>query len=122
MIHIQKQRWEEVIDKDLYLLTTDGGSVQLEIYDDADLFPDLHGDNRAYIFRLWVDEKQRKKGMANALLNTAEEIVRRNGIDAVYLNHYKKAPRWIYDWYVRRGYKEVDCSEDEALMKLTLTI
>lgn len=122
MIHIQKQRWEELIDKTLYLLTTDDGSVQLEIYDDADLFPDKNGDNRAYICRLWVDEGQRNKGIASALLNTAEEIVRRNGIDAVYLYHYKKAPRWIYDWYVRRGYKEVDCSEDEALMKLTLTI
>lgn len=121
MIHIQKQRWEEILDKDLYLLTTDGGSVQLEIYDDSDFSPDLHGSNRAYIFRLWVDEKQRNQGIANALLNTAEEIVRRNGIDAVYLNHYKKAPRWIYDWYVRRGYKEVECSNDEQLMKLTLT-
>jgi GNAT superfamily N-acetyltransferase len=122
MIHIQRQRWEELIDKTLYLLTTDGGSVQLEIYDDADLFPDLHGSNRAYIFRLWVEEGQRNKGIASALLNTAEEIVRRNGIDAVYLNYHKKAPRWIYDWYVRRGYKEVDCSNEEQLMKLTLTI
>ncbi len=122
MIHIQRQRWEEVIDKTLYLLTTDGGSVQLEIYDAPDLFPDLSGSNRAYIFRLWVEEGQRNKGIASALLNTAEEIVRRNGIDAVYLNHYKKAPRWIYDWYVRRGYKEVNCSNEEQLMKLTLTI
>lgn len=122
MIHIQKQRWEEIIDKDLYLLTTDGGSVQLEIYDDSDFFPDLHGSNRAYIFRLWVDEKQRNKGIADALLNTAEEIVRRNGLDAVYLNHYKKAPRWIYDWYVRRGYKEVDSTDEEELMKLTLKL
>lgn len=122
MIHIQKQRWEEIIDKDLCLLTTDGGGVQLEIYDDPDLFPDLSGSDRAYIFRLWADEKQRKKGIANALLNTAEEIVRRNGIDAVCLNHYKKAPQWIYDRYVRRGYKEADCSNEEQLMKLTLTI
>lgn len=41
---------------------------------------------------LWHAQKwlREVKGIDNALLNTAEEIVRRNGIDAVYLNHYKK--------------------------------
>lgn len=113
MVHIQKQTWETMT---LYLLTTESGSVQLEIYDKP------YDDGvQAYICKLWVDEKHRRKGIATALLNTAEELARRENMDAVYLDwNGRVTPRWTLDWYFRREYDDVSFGKDNALMKLTL--
>lgn len=113
MIHIQKQTWEHMT---LYLLTTDGGSVQLEIYDKP-----CDDGVQAYICKLWVDEEYRRKGIGTALLNTAEELARRENMTAVYLDwNGRVTPRWTLDWYFHRGYDDVAFGKDNALMKLTL--
>lgn len=113
MIHIQKQTWETMT---LYLLTTEGGSVQLEIYDKP-----CDDGVQAYICKLWVEEEHRRKGIATALLNTAEELARRENMAAVYLDwNGRVTPRWTLDWYCRREYDDVAFGKDNALMKLTL--
>lgn len=113
MIHIQKQTWEHMT---LYLLTTDDGSVQLGIYDKP-----CEDNVQAYICKLWVDEEYRRKGIATALLNTAEELARRENMTAVYLDwNGRVTPRWTLDWYFRREYNDVAFGKDNALMKLTL--
>ena len=113
MIHIQKQTWEHMT---LYLLTTDGGSVQLEIYDKP-----CDDGVQAYICKLWVEEEHRRKGIVTALLNTAEELERRENMTAVYLDwNGRVTPRWTLDWYFRREYDDVTFGKDNALMKLTL--
>lgn len=114
MIHIQKQTWELMT---LYLLTTEGGSAQLEIY------PEPEGDYgvRAYICKLWVEPEYRRKGLAKALLDTAEELARREGMEAVFLEWYEPdTPRWMLDYYMERGYGEVAFSRGDALLKKVL--
>ena len=113
MITIQKQTWHT---RTLYLLTTEGGSCQLDIY------PDEHVENgvKAYIHNLWVVDEFRKGGTANYLMNTAEELARREGVDAVYLEcDSRDTPRWVLEWYGRRGYDEVAFGCLGCLMKLT---
>lgn len=113
MIHIQKQTWEHMT---LYLLTTDGGSVQLEVYDKP-----CEDNVQAYICKLWVDEEYRRKGIATALLNTAEELARRENMTAVYLDwNGRETPRWMLDYYMERGYGEVAFSRGDALLKKVL--
>lgn len=113
MIHIQKQTWETMT---LYLLTTEGGSVQLEIYNEP-----CDDGVQAYICKLWVEDEHRCKGIATALLNTAEELARREDMNAVYLDwNGRYSPQWTLDWYFRRKYHDVAYNEDNVLMKLTL--
>ncbi|MBD5306540.1 MAG: GNAT family N-acetyltransferase [Bacteroides sp.] len=113
MIQIQKQTW---YTRTLYLLTTECGNCQLDIY------PDGHVDGgvKACIHNLWVEEECRKSGAATALMNTAEELARRAGVDAVYLEwDSRDTPRWVLEWYRRRGYDEVEFGCLGCLMKLT---
>lgn len=114
MIHIQKQTWKRVT---IYLLTTEGASAQLEIY------PEPSGDEdvRAYICKLWVEPKYRRKGLAKVLLDTAEELARREGMEAVSLEWYEPdTPRWMLDYYMERGYDEVAFCRGYALLKKVL--
>lgn len=121
MIHIQKQTWTKLTR---YVLFTKGGSVQLEIYKE----PRGARGVKAYLYALWVDPRHRRKGIAKALLNTAEEIARREGMDAVYLEWKREDAEWpgenhaldIFRHYCDRGYDDVEFGRDCSLMKLTL--
>uniref|UniRef100_A0AAU8AY47 NAT SF protein n=1 Tax=Dulem virus 40 TaxID=3145758 RepID=A0AAU8AY47_9CAUD len=86
------------------------------------LYGETCEDNvQAYICKLWVDEEYRRKGIGTALLNTAEELARRENMTAVYLDwNGRVTPRWTLDWYFRREYDDVAFGKDNALMKLTL--
>lgn len=113
MITIQKQTWAH---RTVYLLTTDGGSVQLDTYTEP-----LDDGIYAYIHHLWVEEQHRRKGIGKALLNTAEELARSEGKDAVHLDYVgEDTPMWMYYHYVDRGYEAMSCDEDSVLMKLKL--
>lgn len=107
---MQKQIWNKRV---VYLLTTEGGSIQLDIYSDYQ-FDDIY----AYIHHLYVDKDYRRKGVARELLDIAENIARMNGKDAVYLDYVEYTPKWVYDYYIRRGYKCVEETSDGILMKL----
>lgn len=114
MINIQKQTWQRLT---LYLLTTEGASVQLEIYPE----PEGKFKEQAYICKLWVEPEYRRKGIAKALLNTAEALARRNGMEAVFLDWYEPdTPRWMLDHYIERGYDDVAFADDNALLKKIL--
>lgn len=109
MITIQKQTW---LTRTIYLLTTEGGSVQLSVF---------KKQNDAFIHNLWVDEPHRRKGIATALLDAAEEIARHEGQKFVR-TYWRDAesPDFMYDYYRRRGYED-DCKTDEVI-PLTLTL
>lgn len=96
-MQVQEQTWH---DFTRYLIYTDGASVQLELYPDAS-----YDTTTAYIYALWVDEPLRRKGLATALMDKAEEIAREECHKAVVLYWDKEAtPKHVFDWYTRRGY------------------
>ena len=119
MNRIEIQRWP---NKRRFLITNEHGSVQVDMLDEPQ--PTYEGSDRfyqAFLYALWVDEDSRKDGIATSLLDTAEECVRREGIDKVYLEwSLYESPHWVLDWYVRRGYNDVEFGNDNALLEKKL--
>lgn len=114
-IHIQHwphtRRW---------IITAEGGSVQLELYRE----PRQPYDVKAFIWGLWVEPEHRRKGIATALLDIAEDIARREGEPAVWLEWSRQddtIPE-ILDWYLRRDYRDIAFSGngDSVLLKKDL--
>lgn len=110
-INVQVQYWSEL---KRYLLITEGGSLQIEIY------PDPRGEQgvRAFMYALWVDEKYRRKGIATRLIEKAESIVADERIRSVFLEwNPRDADREILEWYIRRDYYEVEFGKNGCLLK-----
>lgn len=96
-LKVQEQTWS---DFKRHLIYTEGGSVQLEFYD-----PPCNDGTTAYIGNLWVDENHRRKGIATALMDKAEEIARTHNHEHVTLFWAEKStPKAIFEWYKSRGY------------------
>lgn len=86
-----------------YLIFNPHGSVMLEI---------INGVRTPLIWDLWVLEPSRHSGLASKLLDKAEEIAASLGYAEVGLGWDRRdTPQWVYDWYVRRGYKEIHWNE-----------
>ena len=119
-IHVQKQTWRRLTR---YLLTAEGGSVLLEIFNEAPC-----AGMWAYIWALWVEPEHRRKGIAKALLDKAEEIARGAGVDSVWLEWEKEDAVWpeenhadkILSHYYRRGYDDVEFGHDCCRMRKIL--
>lgn len=112
---IQKQHWPKLTR---YIITEkDCASVQLELYKK----PQGSDHITAYIFALWVDAPQRRKHIATTLMAAAEQIVLNEGHKSVWLEWSKEeAPVEIFNWYQRRGYKEVAFGNRSSLMRKDL--
>lgn len=116
MVRIQKQTWD-VFTR--YLIVTGGGSVQMKLFKEPS---DDYGCT-AFIYALWVDSDQRRKGRAKTLLDLAEKIAAQEGHKEVFLDWSEKdTPVEILHWYLRRGYEEVAFSgrADYYLLKKSL--
>jgi ribosomal protein S18 acetylase RimI-like enzyme len=111
---VQQQSWYKLTR---YLLTLDGASVQLETYP----IPQGQFNVKAYIYALWVDESERRKGKATKLMNMAERIAKQHGYKEVFLDwHVKEAAQSTLAWYGRRGYKSVAFNDEKTLLKKEL--
>lgn len=111
MIQIQKQTWSR---RTLYLLLTDGGSAQLDIYTQPQ---GVYGIG-AFIHNLWVQPYCRREGKAKELLDKAEDIAHNLGINAVYLEWgAADTPTWMLDHYKRRSYEVLELGNGYALLK-----
>ena len=110
ILNVQRQEWDYCTR---YLIHNKQGSVQLDI-------EKPNAIDRTYtalIWGLWVVEEGRNFGLANALLDKAEEIAASLGHKEVALEcDNRHSPRWLYDWYERRGYKELYFGEYSSLM------
>lgn len=100
-IHVQEQTWHY---GRRFLITTEGASVHLEIYDE----PLDEYQVQAYIGALWVEEPYRRNGLARKLLRKAEEIAKAEGMSCVFLEWRKVCTlSEIARWYEREGYDDV---------------
>ena len=102
---IQKQTWKD----EIRILITDEenlGSVQISI---PLYVSDIFGKADALIYALWVDVVHRRQGVAQHLLQLAEQQTKLNGVNIIGLEFNKdESDSFVLDWYLRSGYKPFD--------------
>lgn len=102
---IQNQSWSDYNRK---LITTESGSVQIELYDGKVQFRDwAKSKGTAFLYALWVNKEKRRQGIAGKLLDIAEQEIRSCSHKSVFLEWYSvDTPVEVLEWYKRRGYCE----------------
>lgn len=106
MIQTQIQHWPD-FDRVLIVdLSSNGmelaGTIQIELWKDPQPF-----GGTAFAYALWVTEKYRRYLVGTRLLQAAERIARAHGHETISLNWVDgESPKWVYDWYIRKGYIE----------------
>lgn len=112
---IQKQIWKDevriLITNELYQ-----GSVQISIpfYDS-----DILGKADALIYALYVDEYNRRRGVAKQLLDEAEKQAKLNGVNVVGIEYDKEeSDRFVFEFYKKCGYKTFDENNNFLIKKL----
>lgn len=112
---IQHQVWYSYTK---YLIANSYSSIQLNLYNAEQEFSDT-----AFIYALWVEPKYRRQSRAKKLLATAENIALKNGYKFALLEWEKKdSPKWVLEWYLRTGYKEIKSDELGCLLKKSLNL
>ena len=110
---IQKQAWKD----EIRILITDEnnlGSVQISI---PLYVSDIFGKADALIYALWVNIVHRRKGVAQRLLQLAEQQAKLNGVKKIGLEFNKdESDSFVLDWYLRSGYKPFS-KESNLLIK-----
>ena len=112
---IQKQTWND----EIRTLITDEehlGSVQISI---PLYVSDIFGKADALIYALWVDVVYRRNGVAQHLLQLAEQQAKLNGVKTIGLEFNKEeSDRFVLDWYLRSNYKQFDKKSNLLIKKL----
>ena len=102
---IQKQIWKD----EIRILITDEenlGSVQISI---PLYVSDIFGKADALIYALWVNVVHRRNGIAQRLLQLAEQQAKLNGVNIIGLEFNKdESDSFVLDCYLRSGYKPLD--------------
>lgn len=106
------QHWN---NKERLIIVCDEGSVFVDITVSPNKL-----DRKAFIWGLNVYPDYRGMGFGSSLLKCAEDCVRKENINKVELEWEASSPLWVYDWYVRNGYKETDFSEGYSRLCKTL--
>ena len=112
---IQKQTWKD----EIRILITDEehlGSVQISI---PLYVSDIFGKADALIYSLFVDKNHRRNGIAQHLLQLAEQQAKLNGVKTIGLKFNKEeSDRFVLDWYLRISYKQFDKKSNLLIKKL----
>ena len=99
---IQKQSWKD----EIRILITDEeklGSVQISI---PLYVSDIFGKADALIYALFVDDTHRRCGVAQHLLQLAEQQAKLNGVKTIGLEFNKdESESFVFEWYLNNGYK-----------------
>lgn len=112
---IQYQKWKD----DIRILITDEenhGSVQISI---PLYISDIFGKADALIYALFVDNNHRRHGIAQNLLQLAEQQAKLNGVKVIGIEFDKEeSESFVLDWYFRSGYKPVSKRSKLLIKKL----
>lgn len=93
-------------------VTTDGAGC---------VIVDKETDKDAYLYNLNVRPEYRRKGMASRLMDEAEEWCRERGWEWIILGWWSsEAPRWVLEWYGRRGYDKLRGRKGAVFMQKKL--
>ena len=96
------------------LITNDGfGMISIDYYKER---PDT-----AFIHDFSVIPPARKKGVGKMLLQAAMTQIKERGCKVAELNYNSvSTPMWVFDWYERNGFKEVEFGRENHLMRKLL--
>ena len=97
------QHWN---NKERLIIVCDEGSVFVDITVSPNKL-----DRKAFIWGLNVYPDYRGMGFGSSLLKYTEDCVKKQNIDKVELEWEASSPLWVYNWYVRKGYKEIEFNE-----------
>ena len=112
---IQKQTWKDEIR---ILITDEENLSSVQIF--IPLYvSDLFSKADALIYALFVDNNHRRKGVAQHLLQLAEQQAKLNGVKVIGLEFVKEeSDRFVLDWYLRSGYKPFSKKSNLLIKKL----
>lgn len=112
---IQKQTWKDEIR---ILITDEENLSSVQIF--IPLYvSDLFGKADALIYALFVDNNHRRKGVAQHLLQLAEQQAKLNGVKVIGLEFVKEeSDGFVLDWYLRSGYKPFSKKSNLLIKKL----
>lgn len=112
---IQKQTWKDEIR---ILITDEENLSSVQIF--IPLYvSDIFGKADALIYALWVDVVYRRNGVAQRLLQLAEQQAKLNGVKKIGLEFDKdESDRFVLDWYLRSGYKPFDKKSNLLIKKI----
>lgn len=110
---IQKQTWKDGIR---ILITDEENLSSVQIF--IPLYvSDLFGKADALIYALFVDNNHRRKGVAQHLLQLAEQQAKLNGTKVIGLEFVKEeSESFVLEWYLKNGYKPFS-KESNLLIK-----
>lgn len=110
---IQKQTWKDEIR---ILITDEENLSSVQIF--IPLYvSDLFGKADALIYALFVDNNHRRKGVAQHLLQLAEQQAKLNGVNGLEFVK-EESDRFVLDWYLRSGYKPFSKKSNLLIKKL----
>ena len=107
------QQWEY---KTRIIIICQYGSVLIDITSSPN-----GKDRKAFIFSLNIEEEHRNKGIGTALLKQAEEYIKSQSIQTVELEWISPTPLWVYNMYLKNGYKEKDFDDGYSRLYKDLT-
>lgn len=92
------------------------GTIGIRAYDrDYPFFKDVYNsETTASLWRVFVDQKWRRNGVASTLVHMAEEFCRERGYEKVYL-HTQKTVNGSLDFWVSNGYRIVEDTENPLM-------
>ena len=101
-IHPKRNNFFIAMDESNNIIATIG----IRAYDkDFEEFKGIYSNNRtASIWRLFVDEKYRRYGIASRLFQIAERFAHKNGFGEIYLHTHRTLPGAI-DFWTKMGFK-----------------
>ena len=111
-IKLYTQYWN---NKERLIIVCNEGSVFVDITTSPNKI-----DKKAFIWGLNISPNSRHIGLGTLLLKYAEECVRQRNISKVEIEWENSSPLWVYDWYIRNGYKEIDFGEGYSKLRKTL--
>ena len=107
-LNVQEQQWSTFTR---YIIFSKKGAIIFEKHKNP-----LSWGGYTCIYGLWVIEKYRKNGIARQLLDKAEEIARSLGCEDVCLVWENTTPKWVFEWYMKKGYEELEWNYNSCLL------
>ena len=102
-------------DSVVYECASQVGVVELAVYKKGE------HEGEALVWNLYVDEPERRKGLARQLMEEARKTAKHLGAHTCALEwSLRESPNWVFDWYCRLGYDEKEFGPGCSLMKLEL--
>ena len=111
-IKVYTQYWNY---KERLIIVCNEGSIFVDITTSPNKI-----NKKAFIWGLNIHQNSQHIGLGTLLLKHAEECIRQRNIRKIEIEWEISSPLWVYNWYIRNGYKEIDYGEEYSRLCKTL--